>query len=60
VFETAIRMGVPPRAEIGMPDQARYYLDMGVRHFSLSTDIAILYSWWKTHGESLRKVLEGV
>lgn len=58
VFETAIRMGVPPRAEIASPDQARYYLDLGVRHFSLNTDVAILYAWWRKNGEEMRKVLQ--
>ena len=28
VFETAIKMGVPPRAEIATADQAKYFLDM--------------------------------
>jgi 2-keto-3-deoxy-L-rhamnonate aldolase RhmA len=59
VFETAIRMGVPPRAEVNTPDDAKYYLDMGVRHFSLGTDITILHGWLKSNGESLRKAVEG-
>ncbi|MEM7028904.1 MAG: aldolase/citrate lyase family protein [Chloroflexota bacterium] len=59
VFETAVKMGVPPRAEIGHPDQAREYLDMGVKHFSIGTDISILYSWWRQNGEDMRKVMEG-
>ena len=58
VFETAIKMGIPPRAEIGSVDQAKYFMDMGVRHFCIGTDIAILYSWWKENGEGLRKVVE--
>jgi 4-hydroxy-2-oxoheptanedioate aldolase len=58
VFETALNMGVPPRAEIGSVDQARYYLDMGVRHFCIGTDISILHSWWQTHGDALRKAIE--
>lgn len=57
VFETALKMGVPPRVELGSLDQAHYYLDMGVRHFCIGTDIAILYEWWKTNGERMRKVL---
>ena len=57
VIETALRMGVPPRAEIGNVDQARYYLDLGVRHFNLSTDLSILYQWLSQNGESLRKVI---
>ena len=57
VFETALKMGVPPRVELNSLDQAPYYLDMGVRHFCIGTDIAILYDWWKTNGERLRKQL---
>jgi 2-keto-3-deoxy-L-rhamnonate aldolase RhmA len=57
VFETALKMGVQPRAEIGSVDQARAYLDMGVRHFSLGTELSVLYNWWKTNGDELRKVL---
>jgi 4-hydroxy-2-oxoheptanedioate aldolase len=60
VFETAIKMGVPPRAEIGHPDQARAYLDMGVRHFSIGTDISVLHNWWKTNGDDMRKAMEGL
>jgi len=59
VFETAVKTGVPPRAEIATADQAKYFLDMGVRHFSVGTDITILYRWWKSQGEDLRKALGG-
>ncbi len=57
VFETALKMGVPPRAEIGSVDQAKYYLDLGVRHFNIGTDLSILYNWWKTNGDELRKIV---
>jgi 4-hydroxy-2-oxoheptanedioate aldolase len=57
VFETALKLGVPPRVEISSVDQAKYYLDMGVRHFNLNMDIYILFNWWKTNGEALRKVV---
>jgi 2-keto-3-deoxy-L-rhamnonate aldolase RhmA len=57
VIETALRMGVPPRAEICTVDQAKYYLDLGVCHFSLGTDISILYDWLKHNGEDLRRVI---
>ena len=57
VFETAIKMGIPPRAEINSVDEARYYLDMGVRHFNIATDLSILFNWWKTNGDQLRKVI---
>ncbi len=32
-------------------------VDLCVRHFSLSTDIKILYEWWRENGESLRNVV---
>jgi 4-hydroxy-2-oxoheptanedioate aldolase len=57
VFETALKMGVPPRAEIASVDQAKYYLDLGVRHFNIGTDLSILYNWWKTNGDELRKIV---
>jgi 4-hydroxy-2-oxoheptanedioate aldolase len=57
VFETALKMGVPPRAEITSVDQAKYYLDLGVRHFNIGADLSILFNWWKTNGDELRKAL---
>jgi 4-hydroxy-2-oxoheptanedioate aldolase len=59
VIELSLRAGVQPRAEIGSPDQAKYYLDLGVRHFCIGTDISVLFDWWKRNGEALRTALEG-
>ena len=58
-FQTAIKMGVPPRAEISSSVQMKEYLDMGVRHFSVGTDISILYDFWRTEGELIARALEG-
>ena len=60
VFSSAIAAGVPPRAEIGSPDDAKRWLDIGVRHFNLSSDFAILRGWWTRNGDEMRKALEGV
>jgi len=57
VIETALRMGVQPRAEIGSAEQARYYLDLGVRHFCVGWETRILFDWWKGNGEQLRKLV---
>ncbi len=59
VIKTCLEMGVRPRIEIGTPDQARYYLDMGVRDFCMNTDLVILFQWWKQNGDDMRKALEG-
>jgi 4-hydroxy-2-oxoheptanedioate aldolase len=57
ILETALKMGVAPRAEIRGPEQAKYYLDLGVKHFSISADVLILHSWLSENGEALRKVV---
>ena len=57
VFETALKMGVQPRAEVNSADDAKYYLDMGVKHFCIGTDITILHNWWANHGDDMRKAL---
>lgn len=57
VFETALKMGVPPRAEINSLAEAQKFLDMGVRHFCMGTDISILYNWWQENGSGLRSLL---
>jgi len=57
VIETCRKAGIPARAEIRHPDDARYYLDLGVIHFSLGTDLVILHSWWQSSGDQLRKLV---
>lgn len=59
VIKMALKAGVQPRAEIGSPDQAKYYLDLGVQHFNIGTDITILHQWWQSNGDELRKAVEG-
>jgi len=60
VFKTAIKMGVPPRAEIQTVEDAKRFVDMGVRHFSIGTDLSILYNWLKQNGNDLKKVIETI
>lgn len=57
VIETALKHGVQPRAEIGSADQAQWYLDLGVKHFSIGTDISILHQWLKENGQALKDVV---
>ena len=59
VIKTALAMGVAPRAEIESPEAAKFYLDLGVRHFSISTDVSVLFDWWRTNAEALRDVIAG-
>ena len=59
VFKTALAKGVQPRAEINAADDAKRYLDMGVRHFSIGTDIVVLHKYWQDQGEAMRRALAG-
>ena len=59
VFKMALEMGLNPRVEINTAAEAKKYLDMGVRHFSVGTDIAVLYNFWNKEGEGVRRALEG-
>ena len=57
-IETSMKMGVIPRVEIGTPEQAAPYLEMGVRHFSLSGDRYVLREVWAREGLRLREMVE--
>jgi 2-keto-3-deoxy-L-rhamnonate aldolase RhmA len=57
VIETALKKGIAPRAEIARPEDARRYLDMGVKHFCIGWDVSILYNWFKDAGKAMRDLL---
>jgi hypothetical protein len=46
------------RAEIMSVEEAKYYLDLGVRHFSLGVDIFTLHDVLKDGGERLRTTID--
>lgn len=56
-IKTALKMGISPRAEISSPKGAERYFELGVRDFSLHTDIRILYNWLKKNGNELKETL---
>ena len=58
VIKTALKMGVEARAEIMTPDQAERFLDLGVKHFCIGTDLTVLYLWWMEKGTELRRIIE--
>lgn len=57
VIETSLAKGIQPRAEINSPDQAKRYLDMGVKHFCIGTDMVILFEWFKANGSAMRDLV---
>ncbi len=60
VFETCLAAGIPPRLELNRPEDAKPFLEMGVRHFCMNADIYILHDWLKANGKALRDIVEGV
>jgi 2-keto-3-deoxy-L-rhamnonate aldolase RhmA len=57
-IKTSIKMGVRPRAEIGSPGEADWYLERGVKDFNLSTDTAILAAFYRDQGKAMREVMK--
>ncbi len=52
-IKTCLAMGVRPRAEINSAAEAEYYVNLGVKDFNLSTDIAILRQFYSKEGSAL-------
>jgi 4-hydroxy-2-oxoheptanedioate aldolase len=59
VIERALARGIQPRAEIAQPEQARGYLELGVRHFCIGWDVRILSDWFRQQGGAMHKLLFG-
>lgn len=57
VIETALKMGIAPRAEINNPAQTKEYLDMGVKHFCVGSDVKILFNWFQDVGRQFNEIL---
>ncbi len=54
----SLEYGIPPRIEIGEVEQAKRYLDLGVRHFCIGWDRFILQAALRRLGEGMRELLE--
>jgi 4-hydroxy-2-oxoheptanedioate aldolase len=57
VIDICQKKGIPTRAAINSLDQVEYYLDLGVRHFSLFHDLSVIYDTWRDGGVRLRSLL---
>ena len=57
VIAKCLEYGVAPRIEIGAVDQARRYVDLGVRHFCVGWDRFILQASFTAIGEGMRKLV---
>ena len=57
MIEMALKKGVAPRVEIGSFEQAKPYLDIGVRHFCIGWDLRVIYNWCQNQAEGMRELL---
>jgi len=60
MIELALKKGVHPRVEVDSFEEAKEYIDMGVRHFCIGFDLAVIYEWCQHHGKGMRKLLADV
>ena len=57
MIETALEMGVRPRAEINHWEQADPYIKLGVKDFCIGADVVTVHQYCKEQGGALRKAL---
>ncbi|MDO4549054.1 MAG: aldolase/citrate lyase family protein, partial [Clostridia bacterium] len=60
VIRAALDHGVQPRCEIPTVEAAKYYIDLGVRHFCLGDQTAKLRSFWIEDGARIRELADSL
>ena len=60
MIELALKKGVAPRVEIGSFEQAKPFIEMGVRHFCIGTDLDVILMWCRQQGEVIRELLASI
>jgi len=57
MIELSLKKGVAPRVEISSFEQAKPYIEMGVRHFCIGWDTSIMAQWCRQQAEGMRQLL---
>lgn len=60
IIKKSLEYGIQPRWEIAEPEQAKRFIDLGVRHFCIGWDRFILRAGLARIGEGMREILERV
>ncbi len=60
VIGKSLEYGIRPRIEIGAVEQARRYVDLGVRDFCIGWDRMIVRAAWMDLGEGMKKLVESL
>ena len=59
-IEVALAHGVQPRCEIQTVEAAQYYIDLGVKHFSLGDQFVQLMNTWTNDGGKMRAIADSL
>jgi len=57
MIETALKKGVAPRVEVGSFEQAKPFVEMGVKHFCIGWDTSVISAWCRRQAEGMREIL---
>ena len=57
MIELALKKGVAPRVEVDSLEDAKPFIEMGVRHFCIGTDLDVILMWCQQQAGDLRKLL---
>lgn len=60
MIKVALKHGVQPRCEIPTVEAAKYYIDLGVKHFSLGDQLARLMLAWTEEGGAMRRLADSL
>ena len=60
MIEAALKHGVQPRCEIAAPEDAAYYISLGVKHFSLGDQMKVLEKFWEEEGKKIRVIADSL
>ena len=57
MIELALKKGVAPRVEVASFEQAKPFVEMGVRHFCIGWDLVTIFAWCRQQAEGMRELL---
>ena len=60
MIEVALKNGVRPRCEIHTAEQAKYYIDLGVKDFCIGDELKIVNDYWTKTGAEMRALADGI
>ena len=57
-IEVALANGVRPRCEIHSPSEAQYYIQLGVKDFSIGDEFVELKNYWNSAAREMRSIAD--